>query len=722
MSNRIWSLIQQFMRRHNLLEYNHMPFYDSIHCGACRIRVALIQDFVLTVNDLVSAGFINRLFNVEVSEDERYHRHQVIGGRTLANTYCVQCRSLLGWKLIAVSQPSWNHRVGGFYLRLDKLIYWNNVTLFDFLFGGTNEQAPNDQDGGTDEEQDQNYYRGTNEQDQNYYGGSDEQDHDQNGGADEENADQDGDANEQDHDQNGDANEQDHDQNGGANEENADQDVGTNEQNVDQDSGDANEQNDDEENVGANEQDVNHGDANEQVPNEQDVGANEQNVHQDGDANEQVPNEQDVGANEQNADQDGGQPMKRMKICNLLKSVQFLLSRGYCNIDMLFLFEKNADHDGGANEQAPDEQDGVICQVFKQLTMSCPHVSAVIALLKSIHPDWSSAAIRSALMTTSTINNVVGRPITNATGDNANPLEHGEGHFRPSRAVDPGLIYDATYTDYLLFLCSQNISLDLSYNCPEKVSTASNLNYPSLAIANMRGSSRTVTRVVTNVGKDNSTYVLTLRSPPGYVVDIVPKTLRFSKLGEKHTFNITVTAQSSTESRNEFSFESRSDLSIYINILFSFILYQYLSSIQFCCGRMPPTHCIHCRVCRTRVAFIEDTAAIVRTGPFCRMILKRVFNVQVSDNVYYILLFGTATVANTNCVQCGTIIGSKFIAVTQQNIYFREGRFFMKWDKLSLSNEQVPNEQDVGANQQNAYQDGGVNEQNHDQDGGAPMN
>ncbi|XP_055805549.1 subtilisin-like protease SBT5.6 [Solanum dulcamara] len=202
----------------------------------------------------------------------------------------------------------------------------------------------------------------------------------------------------------------------------------------------------------------------------------------------------------------------------------------------------------------PEDRRFVKYNIQSGTSMSCPHVAAVIALLKSIHPDWSSAAIRSALMTTSTINNVVGRPITNATGDNANPFEYGAGHFKPSRAVDPGLVYDATYTDYLLYLCSQNISLDSSFSCPEKVPAASNLNYPSLAIANMRGSSRTVTRVVTNVGKHNSTYVLTLRSPPGYVVDIVPKTLRFSKLGEKHSFNITVTAQSSTKSRNEFSF------------------------------------------------------------------------------------------------------------------------------------------------------------------------
>ncbi|WMV15720.1 hypothetical protein MTR67_009105 [Solanum verrucosum] len=203
----------------------------------------------------------------------------------------------------------------------------------------------------------------------------------------------------------------------------------------------------------------------------------------------------------------------------------------------------------------PEDHRVVKYNIESGTSMSCPHVSAIIALLKSIHPDWSSAAVRSALMTTSTINNVVGRPIRNATGDDANPFEYGSGHFRPSRAVDPGLIYDATYTDYLLYLCSQNISLNSLFSCPEKVPTASNLNYPSLAIANMRGSIRTVTRVVTNVGKDNSTYVLAVRSPPGYAVDIVPKSLCFSKLGEKHSFNITIIrAQSSVERRNEFSF------------------------------------------------------------------------------------------------------------------------------------------------------------------------
>ena len=74
--------------------------------------------------------------------------------------------------------------------------------------------------------------------------------------------------------------------------------------------------------------------------------------------------------------------------------------------------------------------------------MSCPHLAGVAALLKNAHPDWSPAAIKSAIMTTADLVNLGNEPIQDETLEPADILAVGAGHVNPSKANDPGLIYD----------------------------------------------------------------------------------------------------------------------------------------------------------------------------------------------------------------------------------------------------------------------------------------
>ncbi|XP_012848488.1 PREDICTED: subtilisin-like protease SBT5.3 [Erythranthe guttata] len=180
--------------------------------------------------------------------------------------------------------------------------------------------------------------------------------------------------------------------------------------------------------------------------------------------------------------------------------------------------------------------------IISGTSMSCPHVAGVAALLKAVHPDWSSAAIRSALMTTATANNNLGKLITDVEGNYATPLQFGAGHIQPAKAADPGLVYDASYEDYLLFLCSTTGNLlDPTFACPLILPSPSNFNYPSVTITKLTGVV-TVQRTLTNVGVGNATYTVTVATPPGFSVTISPATLFFSATGEKQSFSITVQA------------------------------------------------------------------------------------------------------------------------------------------------------------------------------------
>ncbi|CAA0817475.1 Subtilisin-like protease SBT1.7 [Striga hermonthica] len=186
-------------------------------------------------------------------------------------------------------------------------------------------------------------------------------------------------------------------------------------------------------------------------------------------------------------------------------------------------------------------------------SMSCPHVSGVAALLKAVHPEWSPAAIRSALMTTAYTTNMRGSPmIDESTGNASTPFQHGAGHVNPLSALVPGLVYNLTTEDYLNFLCAikytpeqimivtrQNFTCDFN-----KTYSATELNYPSFAVQVSADINTTTVvthkRTVTNVESYRSTYKVSVFSQSSSVkIDVAPRMLTFWKQYQTRSYTVT---------------------------------------------------------------------------------------------------------------------------------------------------------------------------------------
>jgi hypothetical protein len=171
--------------------------------------------------------------------------------------------------------------------------------------------------------------------------------------------------------------------------------------------------------------------------------------------------------------------------------------------------------------------------------MSTPHVSGIAALIKQKHPDWSPAAIKSALMTTARRNLVKEDGVTPADS-----FDFGAGHIVPNKAINPGLVYDAGLFDYLAGTCGTASPLVVPDDCTFLEGLgfsldASDLNLPSIGVADLLGS-QTVHRTVTNVASRRGTYTAAVMRPSGYQVQVNPSSLTLGP-GESGSFDVTIT-------------------------------------------------------------------------------------------------------------------------------------------------------------------------------------
>ncbi|GAU13067.1 hypothetical protein TSUD_173670 [Trifolium subterraneum] len=160
-------------------------------------------------------------------------------------------------------------------------------------------------------------------------------------------------------------------------------------------------------------------------------------------------------------------------------------------------------------------------------SMACPHVAGVAALVKGAHRNWSPAAIRSAIMTTSDI------------------LDNTKEHIK-----DIG-------TDYVNLLCALNytqknitaITKSSSNDCSKP---SLDLNYPSfIAFFNGENSSsksmQEFHRTVTNVGEGQATYVASITPIKGFRVTVIPNKLVFNEKNEKLSFKLRIEVSTTTK-------------------------------------------------------------------------------------------------------------------------------------------------------------------------------
>ncbi len=175
---------------------------------------------------------------------------------------------------------------------------------------------------------------------------------------------------------------------------------------------------------------------------------------------------------------------------------------------------------------SPDGYFGRDYDLISGTSMSSPHMAGLSAVLKSAHPTWTPAMLKSAMMTTA------------YDVDDANAFDVGSGHVDINRAIRPDLVYDAGVNDYIGFLCGTGDITEPAL-CTRPIDP-SNLNQPNIAIGELAGS-QTVTRTVKNVTGKTARFRVSVQEPVGVDIIVKPTTFTLGKKA-KQTYTVTFTA------------------------------------------------------------------------------------------------------------------------------------------------------------------------------------
>jgi subtilisin family serine protease len=153
-----------------------------------------------------------------------------------------------------------------------------------------------------------------------------------------------------------------------------------------------------------------------------------------------------------------------------------------------------------------DLRPGQLFQSISGTSMSSPHVAGAGALLRQAYSRTSTspAAIKSMLMTTA--NPATTKEDAVAPSD---AFDTGSGEIDPNRAVDAGLVVDATTDDYLNYLDAVAPEF---FSGPE--TQPKDLNLPSISISQLAGTD-SVARTFTSLDSTPQTWSVAVTGLPG---------------------------------------------------------------------------------------------------------------------------------------------------------------------------------------------------------------
>jgi subtilisin family serine protease len=166
-------------------------------------------------------------------------------------------------------------------------------------------------------------------------------------------------------------------------------------------------------------------------------------------------------------------------------------------------------------------------------SMASPHVAGSAAVMRSQFPDWSPAAIRSAIIMTALAGTSLDYDLSPVT-----PFVYGNGRIDMSKAALAGLVMEVSYEEYVA--ANPAIGGDIR-----------TLNIPSYQNVNCLGGC-TFTRTLTNVAGVETDYTIAIEKTEGVEITTTPATGFTIPAGGTQT--ITVHVAPSTLSAGQWQF------------------------------------------------------------------------------------------------------------------------------------------------------------------------